>query len=88
VAFNKSLPPSKQKNALPMISSNNIGSISRIEKNKKGQVEIVRKFGPIGMVDDFQNNKESNSCKISDIGKLRTLSTQSARKKIELLRRH
>lgn len=36
VGFNKSLPASKQKNALPMIMSNNVGSISRTEKNKKG----------------------------------------------------
>ena len=88
VAFNRSLPPSKAKNALPMISANNIGSISRVEKNKKGQAEIVKKFGPIGMIDDFLNNKDSNSCKVSDLGKVRTVSTQSARKKIELLRRH
>jgi hypothetical protein len=58
-----------------MINANNIGSISRIEKNKKGQAEVIRKFGPIGMIDDFLNNKESNSCKVSDQGKIRTLST-------------
>jgi hypothetical protein len=58
-----------------MINANNIGSISRIEKNKKGQAEVIRKFGPIGMIDDFLNNKESNGCKVSDQGKIRTLST-------------
>ncbi len=69
------MPPSKQKNALPMINANNIGSISRVEKNKKGQAEVVRKFGAIGMIDDFMDNKESNGCKVSDQGKIRTLST-------------
>lgn len=66
ISFNRSLPPSKQKNALPLINANNIGSISRVEKNKKGLAEIVKKFGPIGMIDDFLDNKESNGCKISD----------------------
>jgi len=66
ISFNRILPPSKQKNALPLINANNIGSISRVEKNKKGMAEIVKKFGPIGMIDDFLDNKESNGCKISD----------------------
>jgi hypothetical protein len=35
-----------------MITANNIGSIARVEKNKKGQAEIIRKFGAIGIIDD------------------------------------
>ena len=62
-----------------MITANNIGSIARVEKNKKGQAEIIRKFGAIGIIDDDQDNKASNGCKVSDLGKIRTVSTQSAR---------
>jgi len=83
------LPPSKQKNALPMISANNVGSITRtVTDKKKGNVDFVKKFTSIGLVDDFQNNKESHNCKMSEQGRIRTLSVQSARKKIELLRKH
>jgi hypothetical protein len=45
VAFNKSLPPSKQSQALPVISTNNVGSITRVNKDpKKGTVDFVTKF--------------------------------------------
>ncbi len=72
-----------------MISANNVGSITRTATDKKkGNVDFVKKFTPIGIVDDFQNNKESHNCKLSEQGRIRTLSVQSARKKIELLRKH
>jgi hypothetical protein len=50
-----------------MISANNVGSITRtVTDKKKGNVEFVKKFSAIGIVDDFQNNKESNNCKMSE----------------------
>jgi hypothetical protein len=49
-----------------MITANNVGSIARTEKNKKGQVEIVKKFAPIGIIEDFLNNKDSHECKVKD----------------------
>lgn len=71
-----------------MISTHNVGSISRVCKDeKKGTVDFVCKFNAIGLVDDFMRNKDSKSCKISQQGKVRTISEQSARKKIDFLRR-
>lgn len=88
---NKSLPPSKRAKALaalPVINAHNVGAISRVCKDeKKGTVEFVSKYHPIGLIDDFMRNKESNSCKVSQHGKVRTVSEQSARKKIDFLRR-
>lgn len=72
-----------------MIAANNVGSITRtVTDKKKGNVDFVKKFSAIGIIDDFQNNKDSHNCKLSDQGRIRTLSVQSARKKIELLRQH
>lgn len=48
----------------------------------------MSKFNPIGMVEDFTSNRESHYCKVSQQGKVRTVSTQSARKKIDLLRKY
>lgn len=45
VAFNKSLPPNKQSMALPVLTANNVGSISRVNTDpKKGTIDFVTKF--------------------------------------------
>jgi hypothetical protein len=63
---NKSLPPNKQNQALPLITANNVGSISRVIKDpKKGTVEFMTKFNAIGLIDDFTNNRDSHACKLS-----------------------
>lgn len=50
-----------------MIPANNVGSITRtVTDKKKGNVDFIKKFSAIGMIDDFQNNKESHHCKLSD----------------------
>ena len=54
---------------------------------KKGTIELVSKFNPIGLVEDFTHNNDSHGCKVSMSGKVRTVSVQSARKKIDLLRK-
>ena len=71
-----------------MIFSSNIGGIMRLNKDKKGKIEFVNKFNPIGIVEDYANNNESNNCKLSLIGKIRTVSMQSGRKKIDYLRKN
>jgi hypothetical protein len=87
--FNRSLPPNKQSQALPTISANNIGSITRVHNDPKKGPQFLSKFNAIGLIDDSTNNsRESHFCKISQQGQVRTVSTQSARKKIELLRKH
>lgn len=50
-----------------MIPAHNIGGIVRtVTDKKKGNVDFVKKFSAIGMIDDFQNNKDSHNCKLSD----------------------
>ena len=52
--FNKALPKRKQNQAIPMIHSTNVGVLQSLKKDqKKKTTEIVTKFTPIGMVDDF-----------------------------------
>jgi hypothetical protein len=52
--YNKALPKRKQNLAIPMIQSTNVGVLNTLRKDqKKGTTEIVTKFTPIGMVDDF-----------------------------------
>ena len=51
---NKSLPPNKKNQALPLISANNVGFITRTHTDaKKGNIDFVKKFNPIGLIEDF-----------------------------------
>ncbi|TNV83407.1 hypothetical protein FGO68_gene17165 [Halteria grandinella] len=87
--FNRSLPPNKQSQALPTISASNIGSITRVHNDPKKGPQFLSKFNAIGLIDDASNNsRESHFCKVSQQAQVRTVSTQSARKKIELIRKH
>jgi hypothetical protein len=86
--YNKALPKRKQNQAIPMIQSTNIGVLNTLKKDqKKGTTEIMTKFTPIGMVDDFQDANECDKSKFSLQGKARHLSVQSARQKIQNLRK-
>lgn len=58
-----------------MIHSTNVGVMQTLKKDlKKKTTEIVTKFTPIGIVDDFQNASDCNGSKFSMQGKARHLS--------------
>jgi hypothetical protein len=66
-----------------MIQSTNIGVLNTLRKDqKKGTTEIITKFTPIGMVDDFQNSNECNKSKFSMHGKSRHIGVMSAKQRI------
>ena len=65
MTHNKGLPKNKQNQALPNITTNNVGSITRVVKDKKGQPELVSKFNAIGIIEDYVNDRESHGCKLS-----------------------
>ena len=78
--FNKALPKSKQKQSLPLISSNNIGISQRIYKDlKKQKTELITKYHPIGQIDDYADSREDEGSKFSMMGKVRSLNIQSAK---------
>ncbi len=49
-----------------------------MKDHKKGTVELLTKYTPLGLVDDFLDSKENNGSKFSMEGKVRNLSVQSA----------
>ena len=58
-----------------------------MSKKKVPTLEVVTKFTPIGIVDNFIEENEVNSSKYSQLGRVRTISSSSARNKIENLRK-
>lgn len=66
--------------ALPLIQTTNVGTISLIRKDhKKKKTEILTKFAPIGVVDDFLDPKEQKGSKFSMEGRSRLMSAQAAK---------
>jgi len=71
-----------------MIHATNIGVISRFKRDlKKDTVDLVSSFAPIGMIEDYSDPTESKS-KFSMQAKTRNVSIESARKRIETLRKY
>lgn len=88
--FNKALPKKKQNLAFPMIQSYNIGTTQSIKKDhKKKKVELITKYHPLGIIEDnfYKDEEDAYSKKFSYEEKVRTLSQQSSRKKIETIRK-
>lgn len=57
-----------------MIQATNIGTKSIIKKDhKKGKIEEIVKYNPIGFIDDNLDPKEDNGSKFSMQGKIRSL---------------
>ena len=56
-------------------------------KKKVPTLEVVTKFTPVGVVDDFVGDNEENGSKYSQLGRVRTVSSNSARNRIEQLRK-
>lgn len=52
-------------------------------KKKTPTLEVVTKFTPVGIVDDFVQDNEENNSKYSQLGKVRAVSSGSARNRIE-----
>jgi hypothetical protein len=51
---------------LPLIQATNVGTTQVIRKDpKKGKTELLTKFTPIGIVDDFLDPNENNASKFS-----------------------
>ena len=88
--FNQALPPRKRPtSSLPMIQACNIGSKDLVKKDhKKKTVEIVTKYNPVGFVDDYIDPSEDGGSKFSMLGKVRSLSTQAAKQRIQTVRKH
>ena len=55
---------------------------------KKNKIDLITKFTPIGVVDDFLDPKEDQNSKFSMLGKVRNMSVNSARDKVDKLRKH
>ena len=63
-----------------MIHATNIGTSSVIRKDhKKGKVELMMRYTPIGVIDDYLDPKEADGSKYSMLGKARHLQVQSAK---------
>lgn len=73
--FNKSLPPKKRvASSLPMIQANNIATKSIIRKDhKKGKIEEIVKYNPVGFIDDNLDPNDDNGSKFSMLGKVRNI---------------
>jgi len=88
--FNNTLPPKKRPtSSLPMIQACNIGAKDLVKKDhKKKKVDIVTKYNPIGFVEDHIDPKEDEGSKFSMLGKVRSLTIQSAKQRIHTIRKH
>eukprot|EP00347_Sterkiella_histriomuscorum_P008883 403343381 len=87
--YNKALPKRKQNQSLPLIQAHNIGTKSIIKKDHKKQtVEEIIKYTPIGLVDDQLDPNENQGSKFGMGGKIRHLKIQSAKQRIETLRKY
>ena len=91
--FNKALPKKKKNLAQPMFSATNIGHQNSIKRDiKKKTVELLTRYNPIGFVDDHykpEKGVDPDSIEKFSMGtKVRSLSRESSRKRIEELRKH
>jgi len=88
--FNKALPKKKQNLAFPMITSTNIGYTNVIKRDhKKKTAELIYKYNPVGLVEDhFQTGDDLNDSKFSLDSKVRAVSQQQSRKRIQMIRQH
>ncbi|CDW84410.1 UNKNOWN [Stylonychia lemnae] len=87
--YNKSLPKRKKNQSLPLIQAHNIGTKSIIKKDHKKQtVEEIIKYNAIGEIDDQLDSKEAQGSKFQMLGKVRNMKIQSAKQRIETLRKY
>jgi hypothetical protein len=83
------LPKRKQNSALPLIQATNISTQQLIKKDhKKQKTELITKYHPIGFIDDKLDPKEDQSSKFSFQGKIRSLKIQSAKQRIQTVRKY
>lgn len=89
-AHNKALPPRKRaKETLPQIQSANVGITQSIKKDyKKGKTELLTKYTPVGVIDDYFDSKEADGSKFSILGKVRNMGVNAAKQKIDIFRRY
>ncbi len=67
-----------------MITASNIGTTNVIKKDhKKKTVELITKYNPIGVYDDQVDDSKT---KYSIDDRVRTLSRESSKKRIEIIR--
>ena len=92
IKHNAGLKKSQQKDKLPLIQASNIGANHAIRrgltKKKVPTLEVVTKFHPVGVVEDFEKDEDEGNSKYSQLGKIRAVSSSSARNRIEHLRRY
>jgi hypothetical protein len=74
--FNKALPMKKKlKESLPLIPTANVGTLQVVRKDyRKKKTEVLTKYTPIGIVDDFFNPNEEKGSKFSMEGRARLMS--------------
>ena len=72
--------------AFPMITANNISTTNTIKKDlKKKTVELITRYNQVGIIEDEVEDSEE---KYSLYNKVRTVSRESSRKKIQIIRQH
>ena len=76
----------REKESFPLIPSTNVAAFPYTKKDKKGNVDLLYKYAPIGIEDDFFQDK--NNVKFSKDNTMKQLSSQSARNKIDQIRRY
>ncbi len=88
--FNKALPKKKQNMAFPMITSTNIGYTNSIKRDhKKKTVELLTHYNPVGLIEDhFQTGDDLSDAKFSLDSKVRAVSQQQSRKRIQMISQH
>ena len=74
---------------MPLIKSSSVNATYHIVRDpKKGTQDFEAKFVPIGLVENILNTRESKANRFSMNGRIRAVNVQSARKRIEHLRRN
>ena len=74
--------------AFPMIAATNIGTSNVIKRDhKKKTAELITKYNPIGLIDDhFNTGDDLSDSKFSLGSKVRSVSQQQSRKRIQMIR--
>ncbi len=90
--FNKSLKKKEKNLAQPMFGTTNVGYNYVIKRDlKKKTIELITRYNPIGFIDDHFKTSEddaSSTQKYSMNVKVRSLSRESSRKRIDQIRLH